>query len=268
MNPIEVSQRSIDAWNRHDIGAVLAADAEGATYSHPRAGENLTREAMGNFEVRSRQNALRMNAQEARRRITAIWHGIRKRQNHLLGSKRADWEESPMTQLRRGVVGVIAAFVVVSLSFSAQAAEKKKVMGTNKQGPVISRTVVPLGPGDDPKHELVVLQIRRETTTSSDPDFNDTEQIIYEQVDQVAGTGTARGYYVRLHKSGDTSYGTYEGTHKTTVKEDGSWETTWEGTWKAAGGTGKLKNAKGGGTYRGKATAEGGSTEFEGEVEY
>ena len=69
-----------------------------------------------------------MNAQEAPRwRITAIWHGIRKRQNHLLGSKRADWEESPMTQLRRGVVGVIAAFVVVSLSFSAQAAEKKKV---------------------------------------------------------------------------------------------------------------------------------------------
>ena len=37
-----------------------------------------------------------------------------------------------MTQLRRGVVGVIAAFVVVSLSFSAQAGEKKKVMGTNK----------------------------------------------------------------------------------------------------------------------------------------
>ena len=47
-----------------------------------------------------------------------------------------------MTQLRRGVVGVIAAFVVVSLSFSAQAAEKKKIMGTYKLGPPISRTVV------------------------------------------------------------------------------------------------------------------------------
>ena len=47
-----------------------------------------------------------------------------------------------MTQLRRGVVGVIAAFVVVSLSFSAQAAEKKKITGTNKQGPPISRAVV------------------------------------------------------------------------------------------------------------------------------
>ena len=39
-----------------------------------------------------------------------------------------------MTQLRRGVVGVIAAFVVVSLSFSAQAGQKKKVMGTDKLG--------------------------------------------------------------------------------------------------------------------------------------
>ena len=34
-----------------------------------------------------------------------------------------------MTQLRRGVVGVIAAFVVVSVSFSAQAAFKKKLWG-------------------------------------------------------------------------------------------------------------------------------------------
>ena len=170
-----------------------------------------------------------------------------------------------MTQLRRGVVGVIAAFVVVSLSFSAQAGEKKKVMGTNKEGPPISRTVVP--PGDDPKHELV-LKIRRDTTTSPDPDRNETEQIVYEQSDSVAGTGTHRGYFRRLFKNGDTDYGSYEGTHKTTVKEDGSWETTWEGTYKVTGGTGKFKNIKGGGTYRGKATAEGASTEWEGEVEY
>ena len=68
-----------------------------------------------------------------------------------------------MTQLRRGVVGVIAAFVVVSLSFSAQAGEKKKITGTIKHGPIISRTVVPPGPGDDPKHELVVLNIHRDT---------------------------------------------------------------------------------------------------------
>ena len=102
-----------------------------------------------------------------------------------------------MTQLRRGVVGVIAAFVVVSLSFSAQAAEKKKIMGTDKLGPPISRTVV--SPGDDPKHELA-LTVRRDTTTSSDPDHNETEVMIYDQSDQVEGTGTHRGYFRRLFK--------------------------------------------------------------------
>ena len=143
-------------------------------------------------------------------------------------------------------------------------------MGTNKQEPLISRTVVPPGPGDDPKHELVVLEIRRETTTSSNPDHNETELIVYGQSDLVEGTGTARGYYRRLFKNGDTDYGPYEGTQKTTVKEDGSWETTWEGTWKVTGGTGKFKNIKGGGTYRGKATAQEAEafTEWEGEVEY
>jgi hypothetical protein len=161
------------------------------------------------------------------------------------------------------------AFVVVSLSFSAQAAEKKKVTGTNKWGPSICRTVVPPGPGDDPKHELVVLAIYRATTTSSDPDINETELTVYEQDDEVAGTGTARGYFRRLHKNGDIDYGTYEQTHKTTVKEDGSWEaTTWEGTYKVIGGTGKFKNIKGSGTFRGKATAEGSLDEFEGEEEY
>jgi hypothetical protein len=170
-----------------------------------------------------------------------------------------------MTQLRRGVVGVIAALVVVSLSFSAQAGEKKKITGTNKVGPVISRTVV--FPLEDPKHELATM-VRRDTTTSSDPDWDGTEEIIYDQSDSVAGTGTHRGYFRRLFKNGDTDYGPYEGTHKTTVKEDGSSETTWEGTWKVTGGTGKFKNIKGGGTYRGKATAQGASSEWEGEVEY
>ena len=161
------------------------------------------------------------------------------------------------------------AFVVVSLSFSAQAAEKKKIMGTNKWGPAISKTVMPPGPGDDPKHELTVLAIYRATTTSPDPDFNETEIIAYEQKDQVAGTGPKRGYFRRLHQNGDIDYGTYEGTDKTTFKEDGSWEaTTWENTWKSIGGTGKFKNFKGSGTSRGKATAQESLEEFEGEVEY
>jgi hypothetical protein len=177
------------------------------------------------------------------------------------------------TRIRKVGALVTATLILpalASLSFSAQAAEKKKVMGTDKTGPPISRTVVPPGPGDDPKHELVVLAIYRSTTTSPDPDFDGTEVITYEQSDDVAGTGPTRGYFRRLHKNGDIDYGTFENTHKTSFKEDGSWlETTWEGTWKTIGGTGKFKNTKGSGTFRGKATAaEGASTEWEGEAEY
>ena len=170
----------------------------------------------------------------------------------------------------RKVCALVAATLILpalaSLSFSAQAAEKKKIMGHNKHEPPISRTVVSLG--DDPKHELVVLEISRLTTTSSDPDWNETEQIVYEQDDQVAGTGTHRAYFRRLSKNGETDYGSYAGMHKTSVKEDGSWEKTWEGKWKTHGGTGKFKNIKGSGTARGKATAQEAFTEWEGEVEY
>jgi len=175
-------------------------------------------------------------------------------------------EESPITQLRIGVVGVIAAFLVVSLSFPTPAAEKKKISGTNKyQGPPISRTSV--SPGDDPKHELV-LTVLRGTTTSPDPDWNENEIMIYGQADQVAGTGTDRGYFRRFHKNGDTTYGPVEGMHKATVNADGSWESISEGTWQFTGGTGKFKNIKGSGTFRGKATAQGASIDWEGEVEY
>src|SRR5215470_17477672 len=48
MDLIKMTQNGYDAWNRHDIDGVLAGYAEAATYSHPGAGENLTREAMGN----------------------------------------------------------------------------------------------------------------------------------------------------------------------------------------------------------------------------
>jgi len=119
--------------------------------------------------------------------------------------------------IRRWLALVTAAFVVVSLSFSAQAAEKKKIMGTNKLLPPISRTVVPPVPGDDPKHELVALMIRRDTTTSSDPDWNETEVIHYEQDDQVAGTGTHKGGLCRvivafepLKPQGEDRFGTLD----------------------------------------------------------
>jgi hypothetical protein len=163
------------------------------------------------------------------------------------------------------IVSFVVVLTVISLNFLTQAAEKKKISGTNKPKQTVSQTTV--SPGDVPNHELV-SRVYINTVTGSDPDWKDIEEHLYEQADQVAGTGTHRGYSMRVHPNGDRSYGSYEGTHKTTIKGDRSWETTFEGTWKWTSGTGKFKNIKGSGTYKGKATPEGVISNWEGEVEY
>ena len=49
MNALEVTQRSVDAWNRHDADFIVALYAEGGTYSAPRAGAPLTGKAIADY---------------------------------------------------------------------------------------------------------------------------------------------------------------------------------------------------------------------------
>jgi steroid delta-isomerase-like uncharacterized protein len=49
MNTVEVSKRSIDAWNRHDADAVIALYAEEATYHTPRFDHPLKGKALADF---------------------------------------------------------------------------------------------------------------------------------------------------------------------------------------------------------------------------
>jgi len=49
MNALEVSQRSIDAWNRHDADAVFVLYAEGAIYHTPRVDHPLKGKALADF---------------------------------------------------------------------------------------------------------------------------------------------------------------------------------------------------------------------------
>jgi steroid delta-isomerase-like uncharacterized protein len=49
MDLIEIGQKTTEAWNKHDIEAVVAAYAGSASYSHPRAGDILNPEAIGKF---------------------------------------------------------------------------------------------------------------------------------------------------------------------------------------------------------------------------
>ncbi|MBV8140655.1 MAG: ester cyclase [Verrucomicrobia bacterium] len=49
MDLIEIARKNTEAWNRHDVQAIVATYAGPATYSNPRAGDNLNPEATGKF---------------------------------------------------------------------------------------------------------------------------------------------------------------------------------------------------------------------------
>jgi hypothetical protein len=49
MNALEVTQRQIDAYNRHDAEALFALYAEGATYHSPRFEHPLKGQALADF---------------------------------------------------------------------------------------------------------------------------------------------------------------------------------------------------------------------------
>jgi steroid delta-isomerase-like uncharacterized protein len=49
MNAVEVSQRAIDAWNRHDVDAIVGLYTEGAPYHTPRFEHPLKGKAIADF---------------------------------------------------------------------------------------------------------------------------------------------------------------------------------------------------------------------------
>ena len=157
----------------------------------------------------------------------------------------------------------LAALIVVFISSAAQASEKKKVSGTSKAH-VISLTISE--PGDKP-HHTIAQTVREETLTSTDADWNNVKALMVDQSDLVAGSGSLKGYMRIIHNNGDESYGTYAGTNKLT-KAGAAWEVAVEGTMQFNGGTGKFKDLKGSGSYKGTSTPTGSTYTWESEVEY
>ena len=159
----------------------------------------------------------------------------------------------------------MASLWVVFWAFPIQAGEKKKVTYTKKIKQQISRQDV--YPNDVPNHQISQT-VRISSISHSDRDFGDTENWEYGQSDSVAGSGSHRGYSVVNYTNGDKTYTKWEGTHQTSMKEGGAWETSYEGKFHITGGTGKFKNIRGQGSYRGTHTAKGLTEEGEFEAEY
>lgn len=167
----------------------------------------------------------------------------------------------------RRFAALVAIIVSASLATApAQADGKRKRSGTNTFVSTLQKNTSAVG--DVPGHEISQQIALQRTTKSSDPVYSDMQLTDFGQVDEVAGTGTHRGYSMAVLKDGSSSPARYEGTHKTTVKADGSWDSIFEGKYWLLPGTGKMKNVKGEGTYKCKYTADGGACDWEEESEY
>jgi hypothetical protein len=160
---------------------------------------------------------------------------------------------------------LLAAFVLTAFATgTVQAGEKKKISGTKTTKRIVSRTNS--FPADDPKHVLSQT-VREDLIAGSDPDWNDTEAVAYEQSDYVAGNGSHKGYLIVRHKSGDESHLKYQGSDKISAQDNGSWEVVSEGEIQIVGGTGKFKDMRGSGTYKGKSTPKGSQVTWEVTIE-
>jgi hypothetical protein len=149
--------------------------------------------------------------------------------------------------------GILAALVLIVSSLPALAEKKLDLTYVKNSSRSISKSAMTLT--ESPKHE-VSQEVLFQVSKYSSSEFQPTEEWIYIQTDEVDGTGTHKGYFTEVHKGGDLTYGWFDGTHKTVINGDGSWLTSWEGTYKYLGGTGKFRNIKGAGAYKGKVGAK------------
>jgi len=156
---------------------------------------------------------------------------------------------------------ILAFLFVVSLATVAQA--QTKISGTNHCAKPDPQSAVQVG--DRPNHAFSVGQSKCAWTKPWEIAGTPGKQGVATFSGEItSNTSRFHAYYVDEMANGDKAYYRYQGT--ATLK-DGVTQTE-EGTWSLIGGTGKLKGAKGKGTYKSKAGADGTMTyEVEGEYE-
>jgi hypothetical protein len=152
--------------------------------------------------------------------------------------------------------------VTASMSAPVEAAGKRfKWTHTSRQ------TISETKSTPAPEHEFV-QGTYVDTIKTKSPEFDIVESRIVNQDDTLNGDGRHRGVEIDVFSNGDTAINNYEGTHKVITKEGGAWEVNYEGKYEFVGGTGRFKNIKGHGTYRGHITPDGLTEEDEAEVTY
>ena len=169
------------------------------------------------------------------------------------------------------LVSCICLISMVLTSF-AYAEETKKLKWTTKWG---DPKVALLEPNHVPGHVIVQWE-REDTIISDDPDWNDSKWVVYEHADEIAGSGSVKGYATQTFKNGDKAYVRIDAAYTGTYKDNGAWVGTAQGVIMYTGGTGKYKNISGGASfnckgvdsYLSKEKEDTGGCMNEGEIRY
>ena len=163
-------------------------------------------------------------------------------------------------------MGVLTAVFVLLIAATdlAGAGEKKKFTYVKNARQIFAETKIKPEGGPAGRELAQMMYVDTKVTATG---WDMVEERCINQDDQVGGSGKHAGICADIMKNGDTVFQVYKGTHKTTVKEGGAWEVNYQGTMEFKGGTGRYKDAKGKGSYKGKVTADSFIETGEGELE-
>ena len=150
-----------------------------------------------------------------------------------------------------------AVFFLAAVCLILSALVQAQVKGSFRETSVCGQSAVhqTVLINDDRQHSVSLDQ---RPCTSREPieiaGLMGTEYVAYGVDDVQNGRSIDRGYVVGTMKNGDRYFLTYDGT----ATMNGNVPEHLEGTWTFTGGSGRLKQLQGGGTYTAHPTADGG----------
>jgi len=148
-------------------------------------------------------------------------------------------------------IGVVIVLVFCAVGLNAQQPTKisgKITLAVTHQDSIIV--------GDVTGHKITLIVTEGKNVNTGEREFMDGAQTVnMSYSDLVQGNGDNQGY-IKLTKSGDTTFAKWKGKIKTTVMPEGNPVTSLEGTYIYIRGTGSFENIKGEGTYKGEFTSK------------
>ncbi len=146
------------------------------------------------------------------------------------------------------------AFLAAAALASAAGAQTKQ-SGTIHCGKPDPQQMVEVG--DKPNHFMGVAKSTCTWTTPRETGGLKTKDgYSVAAIDATGDKSTSHGVHVSTMDNGDKIYVKFQGRG---TSKDGATQTD-SGKWSYTGGTGKLKGIKGGGTYKGRGSADGSVT--------